>query len=209
MTEDEAKAWLDAENVPRETLDRIEQFVAFLLAEGEKQNLISATTREVIWARHVVDSAQLLPMAKDAGDGAWIDLGSGAGFPGLIIGALSGRPMILVESRRKRVEFLEASIAMMGLEGHVRVDGRRLELIESLPAAVISARAFAPLDRLLPLAERFSHSGTIWLLPKGRNARSELDAARKTWQGVFHVEQSVTDADAAIIVARKVKRGRR
>lgn len=209
MTEDEARAWLEAHNVPRETLGRIEQFVTFLLVEGEKQNLISAATRDMIWARHIVDSAQLLSLAQDAGEGAWIDLGSGAGFPGLIIGALSTRPMILIESRRKRVEFLEASIAIMGLGGHVRVDGRRLELVETQSAAIISARAFAPLDRLLPLAERFSHSGTIWILPKGKNARSELEATRKTWQGVFHVEQSVTDADAAIIVARKVKRGKK
>ena len=209
MTEDEARAWLrDHLGVPRETEERIEAFIAFLLEEGDKQNLISASTREHVWARHIVDSAQLVPHAKDAPAGPWMDLGSGAGFPGLIVAALTDRPIVLVESRRKRVDFLGESAEILGVGDRVRVEGRRLETVERFDAAVISARAFAPLERLFALAERFSRPNTLWLLPKGRNAASELEAASKTWQGVFHVEQSLTDADSSIIVARGVKRGK-
>ena len=208
MTEDEARAWLEARDVPRETLEALGRFAALLLAEGAQQNLISASTQESVWARHIVDSAQLLTLAEGAGEGPWLDLGSGAGFPGLVIAALSARPMVLVESRRKRVAFLEEAAAVLGVSDRVTVDGRRLELVESFPAAVISARAFAPMERLLPLAHRFSRNGTVWLLPKGRSAQSELAAVRETWQGVFHVEHSVTDPEAAILVARGIKRGR-
>jgi len=204
MTEDEARAWLAARHVPRETMEALERFVAFLLDESSRQNLISASTQETVWSRHIVDSAQLLDLARDAPAGPWLDLGSGAGFPGLVIAALTDRPVVLVESRRKRVEFLTAAAEVLGVADRVRVEGRRLELVEDFPAAVISARAFAPLDRLLPLAARFSRSGTVWLLPKGRSAQSELAAVRQTWQGVFHVEHSVTDPEAAIIIARGV-----
>lgn len=209
MTEDEARAWLDSEiGVSRETIARIETFIGFLFEEGERQNLIATSTRDHVWARHIVDSAQLLPLAREAADGAWVDLGSGAGFPGLIVAALSPRPVVLVESRRKRIEFLEQAARLLGVTAHVIVLGGRVETVPAQPAAVISARAFAPLDRLFMLGARFSRSGTLWLLPKGRNAQSELEAARNTWQGVFHVEQSVTDADSSIIVAQGVKRGK-
>lgn len=210
MTEAEAREWLRTTfDVSRETESRLEQFIAFLFAEGEKQNLISASTRDHVWARHIVDSAQLLLHARNAGRGIWLDLGSGAGFPGLIIAALApDREVVLVESRRKRVEFLMEASTILGVDAHVHVEGRRLEVVETLPAAVISARAFAPLDRLLQIAERFSTRDTFWLLPKGRNAPVELEAAAKSWQGVFHVEQSLTDSDSSIIVARAVERGK-
>lgn len=209
MTEDEARAWLDSEiGVSRETIARIETFIGFLFEEGERQNLIATSTRDHVWARHIADSAQLLPLAREAADGAWVDLGSGAGFPGLIVAALSPRPVVLVESRRKRIEFLEQAARLLGVTAHVIVLGGRVETVPAQPAAVISARAFAPLDRLFTLGARFSRSGTLWLLPKGRNAQSELEAARNTWQGVFHVKQSVTDADSSIIVAQGVKRGK-
>lgn len=209
MTEEEARAWLETElGVSRETMGRLERFIAFLLAEGEQQNLIAASTHDQIWARHIVDSAQLLPLAADAGEGRWVDLGSGAGFPGLIVAALSDRVTVLVESRRKRIEFLQAASKVLGVDDHVVVLGGRVETVPAQPAAVISARAFAPLDRLFTLGARFSRSGTLWLLPKGRNAQSELEAARDTWQGAFHVKQSITDAESAIIVAQRVKRGK-
>jgi len=204
MTEEEAREWLAARDVPRETMNALERFTTFLLDESGRQNLISASTQGHVWSRHIVDSAQLLDLAADASAGIWLDLGSGAGFPGLVIAALTARSVVLVESRRKRVEFLEAAAAVLGVADRVRIEGRRLELVQDFPAAVISARAFAPLERLLPLAARFSRSGTLWLLPKGRSAQSELAAVRETWQGAFHVEHSVTDPEAAIIVARGV-----
>jgi 16S rRNA (guanine527-N7)-methyltransferase len=210
MTEDEARSWLSDAGVSRETMEGLERFVALLLDEADRQNLISDSTRGTIWARHIVDSAQLVPLANDADQGLWIDLGSGAGLPGLVVALLQDGPVLLVESRRKRVEFLNHVIDELGLGSRVTVEGRRVETLPgNTVGAVISARAFAPLDRLFTVAHHLSRSGTIWVLPKGQKAQSELDAAQETWQGVFHVKQSVTDPDSAIIVAGYVQRGAR
>ena len=147
MTEDEAKSWLaETFDVSRETQERLEAFISFLRMEAELQNLISAATLDQIWARHIVDSAQLLKFAPEDGD--WLDLGSGAGFPGLIVPMLSGHRVVLVESRAKRIDFLERAITMLGMEDVAVVAGMPLERLETAPYSVISARAFAPLPRL-------------------------------------------------------------
>ena len=117
--------------------------------------------------------------------------------------------MILVESRRLRADFLRRAAALLGLESRVEILCSKVETVPPRPVDVISARAFAPLPRLLDLAERFSTPGTVWILPKGRNAKSELEAARSSWQGDFRLEPSLTDADAWIIVASGVHRNTR
>ncbi|SCW62398.1 16S rRNA (guanine527-N7)-methyltransferase [Sphingobium faniae] len=209
MTEEEARAWLAQKfDVSRETWLKLERFVAILLAEMDQQNLIAESTRPHIWARHIVDSAQLLTFTDAAVDGPWVDLGSGAGLPGVVVALLTDRPLLMIESRRKRIEFLQAVAEELGL-GHVRVFGGRVEAVSPHPAAIISARAYAPLPRLLESAIHLADEKTLWVLPKGRNAQNELETARPAWQGVFHVEQSVTDAESAIIVARSVKPVRR
>ncbi|WP_242126869.1 16S rRNA (guanine(527)-N(7))-methyltransferase RsmG [Sphingobium sp. Sx8-8] len=209
MTEEEARAWLDRQfDVSRGTWERLEAYVAILLEEMEQQNLIAESTRPHVWARHIVDSAQLLPLAASAGDGAWIDLGSGAGLPGIVVAILSDRPVQMVESRRKRIDFLNSVLSRIGLT-HASVFGGRVETVPAARAAIISARAYAPLPRLLESAIHLSTEKTIWVLPKGRNAQNELEAATRSWQGVFHVERSVTDADSAIIVASAVRSARR
>jgi 16S rRNA (guanine527-N7)-methyltransferase len=204
VTEDEAKAWLLGQPyVSRETIERLDALRQSVMAESAHQNLISAATVESIWARHIVDSAQLFPLASAAIPGTWLDLGTGAGFPGLVIAILSPRPIVLVESRRKRFEFLTQAAVSLALP-HVSVHRGRLETFETRPVSVISARAFAPLPKLLSVAARFSHSDTVWILPKGRGAREELALIASTWHCRFHVEQSLTDATAAIIVASDV-----
>ncbi len=204
MTEEEAQDWLVQNvSISRETKNKLVQFVGALIEENGCQNLISATTIPVIWTRHIVDSAQLLLLRSTATNGPWLDLGTGAGFPGVVIGILTDEPIILVESRRKRFEFLHRQIEALGLQ-NVRIHGGRLETLETKSVGVISARAFAPLSRLLPLAHRFSRKDTVWLLPKGRTVREELESVRSSWQGVFHVKPSLTDAEAAIIVATGV-----
>jgi 16S rRNA (guanine527-N7)-methyltransferase len=201
MTEDEARGWLnDNLDVPRETWARLEDFIAFLREEAAQQNLISAATLDHIWTRHVVDSAQLLRFAP--AEGEWLDLGSGAGFPGLIIALLSNHRVTLVESRAKRIDYLNRAIARLDIDGRARVAGMPVERFETDPYSVISARAFAPLPRLLDLSQRFSTQKTLWLLPKGRNAVNELEEARKTWNFDFTVENSVTDDEAGILVGR-------
>jgi 16S rRNA (guanine527-N7)-methyltransferase len=208
MNEIEARAALD---VPRETLERLEAFVALLQSENGRQNLVSRSSLDQLWQRHILDSAQLARFAPPDAD-IWLDLGSGAGFPGLLIPLFHPASVVLVESRRLRVDFLRAAASVLGVGARVEIVGARLETVPARPVEVISARAFAPLPKLLALAERFSRPETVWILPKGRNAKSELDAARSSWQGDFRLEPSLTDADAAIIVAtgvRRITRGRR
>lgn len=202
MTEEEARQALD---VPRETIARLEMFAFLLREENARQNLVSSASIEQIWARHFLDSAQLIRFAPQHGK-TWIDLGSGAGFPGLIAALVNDRfAVTLVESRRLRADFLRRAADALGVGERVEIVCARAERIEARAFDVISARAFAPLDRLLPLAARFSSSGTVWILPKGRSAESELADVRSSWQGEFRLEPSLTDPDARIIVASGIR----
>lgn len=205
MTEEQAQDWLRENfDVSRETWERLEAFVAFLRREAMSQNLISASTLDSIWSRHIVDSAQLLKLRPDdvPGGASWLDLGSGAGFPGIIVAILSGHHVTLVESRGRRIDYLQRTIGMLDLESNVTLAGVPLERLETAPYSVISARAFAPLPRLFELAARFSTDKTIWLLPKGRNAVKEWDEVQPAWTGNFRIEPSVTDAESGILVGQ-------
>ncbi len=204
MTEDQARDWLQDElHVSRETMAALDVFVAFLTREAQSQNLISSSTLDHIWSRHIVDSAQLLKLVGEVQPHMkWLDLGSGAGFPGLIIAMLTDFQVTLVESRARRIDYLERAVEMLDLSKRVRVAGTLLERLETATFSVISARAFAPLPKLFELAARFSTTNTLWLLPKGRNASHEWNAAQKTWQGNFRVANSVTDQEAGILVGR-------
>jgi 16S rRNA (guanine527-N7)-methyltransferase len=210
MTESEAISWLnDHFDVSRETQERLDAFVAFLKIEAASQNLISASTLDQIWSRHIVDSAQLLKFApQKPTNTSWIDLGSGAGFPGLIVAMLSNYRVTLVESRSRRIEYLHRAVGMLDMEDRVEIAGMTLERLERSPYSVISARAFAPLPRLFELASRFSTDRTLWLLPKGRNAAKEWSEVAPLWNGSFRIEPSVTDAEAGILVGHLTgKRG--
>lgn len=202
MTENEAIAWLQAQlHVSRETLEALEAFVAFLKREAESQNLISASTLDHIWSRHIVDSAQLLLFTDtSAPPSNWLDLGSGAGFPGLVIALLTNHHVTLVESRARRIDYLQRAVEMLDLTHRVKVAGVTLERLETAPFSVISARAFAPLPKLFDLAARFATNNTLWLLPKGRNAKAEWEGAQALWDGNFQVMDSVTDQEAGILV---------
>jgi 16S rRNA (guanine527-N7)-methyltransferase len=138
--------------------------------------------------------------------GEWIDLGTGAGFPGLIVAALREDPTTLVEARKLRVEFLQRAAGMLAVTDRCAILCSKVEAVPSRGYRVISARAFAPLDKLLSLGEKFARADTIWLLPKGRNAQTELEAARASWQGEFRLEPSLTDPESRIIVAGQVRR---
>lgn len=200
MEEDEARAAL---NVPRETMERIEAFAAFLREESDRQNLVSRSSLDHLWSRHMYDSAQLLRFAPPDAN-AWLDLGTGAGFPGLIAALLHPAHFTLVEARKLRVDFLSRAVELLGVSDRVTILCSKVEALPQQFYDVISARAFAPLPRLFELAHRFSTGKTRWILPKGRNARSELEAARASWQGAFRLEQSLTDPEAQIVVAEGV-----
>lgn len=198
--EGEARAWL--EQLPEWTIEaaeRLELLARMLAEENTRQNLVSAASIRSLWQRHIADSAQLLSHVPREALSPWLDLGTGAGFPGLVIAAL--RPdcdILMVESRPRRAEWLERARIAMGLD-RAKVLGARLELVVSQPVCVISARAFAPLARLLELSARFSTSETLWLLPKGRSAAQELSEL-SGWRHMFHVEHSLTDPEAGLII---------
>jgi 16S rRNA (guanine527-N7)-methyltransferase len=199
-SEADARAWL--EQLPEwdaSAQDRLELLVDMLGRENLAQNLVSVGSFENVWLRHVADSAQLLSFVPRETSTPWLDLGTGAGFPGLIIAAL--RPecrIIMVESRARRSDWLESARAALKLD-HAEVFAERLEALTTQEFCVISARAFAPLPKLLDLSARFSTSDTRWLLPKGRSAAQELLELRG-WVHMFHVEQSISDAGAGVIV---------
>ena len=204
MDEASARAWVQANfDVPRETMDRLDAFATLLSEENERQNLVSRTSLAEIWSRHIADSAQLLRFATDP-RATWVDLGSGAGFPGLVVAALRPGPVTLIEERRLRVEFLERAADLLAAD--VEIVPGKVERLKGRTFDVISARAFAPLDRLLALGTGLSTTKTLWLLPKGRNAETELAALDPSWQGDFRLEASVTDPAAQIIVAEGVRR---
>jgi 16S rRNA (guanine527-N7)-methyltransferase len=205
MTEEEAREWVRGNfGVSRETL--LDRFDAILRREASEQNLIAASTLDALWARHLVDSAQLAPLAATAGRGAWVDVGSGAGLPGLVVAILLDRPVVLVEPRAKRVAFLRSAAVELGVERRVTVQPSKIESYHPINrAAVVSARAVAELSQLIASTQHCTDSSTVWLLPKGRNAHSEVEAARANWQGSFHVEPSITQPDSGIVVAQGVR----
>ena len=199
-SEAQARDWLEQlpewDEVARE---RLELLVRLLAEENQRQNLVSAGSLDTVWLRHVADSAQLLAFVPRETSAPWLDLGTGAGFPGLVIAAL--RPdcrVVMVESRARRTDWLESARTALALD-QSEVFAGRLEALPDQKFRVISARAFAPLPKLLDLSARFSTSDTRWLLPKGRSAAQELSELND-WQHMFHVEQSLSDSEAGLIV---------
>ena len=199
-TEAEAQAWLAQQpEWNAAARERLELLELLLRAENQRQNLVSATSLDAVWLRHIADSAQLLAHVPRETSSPWLDLGTGAGFPGLVVSAL--RPecrLVLVESRARRAEWLETARDALQLD-QTEVFGGQLEVLPTEKFRVISARAFAPLPKLLKLSARFSTGGTRWLLPKGRSAAQEL-LELTGWEHMFHVEQSLSDAEAGLIV---------
>jgi 16S rRNA (guanine527-N7)-methyltransferase len=177
-------------------LEKVQAYVALLREESTRQNLISATTLDHLWERHILDSAQLMRFEPRSG-ASWADIGSGAGLPGIVIACLAAGPVTLIEPRRLRADFLHRVCDSLRLNGKAERTVGRYD--------VITARAVAPLSQLLGISAHLSTKNTVWALPKGRSAAAELAEAQQAWQGVFHVEQSVTDADSRIVVATGVR----
>jgi 16S rRNA (guanine527-N7)-methyltransferase len=190
-----------ARPVSRETFEKLEAYVALLGAESRRQNLIAASTLEHVWERHIIDSAQLVRFESRAG-ASWCDIGSGAGLPGIVIACLVSGPVTLVEPRKLRADFLHSVAESLGL--NAAVQPTKAQHVRGA-FEMITARAVAPLGRLLEISLHLSTRKTVWALPRGRGAQAELAAARQTWQGVFHVERSVSDPDSYILVGTGVR----
>lgn len=198
--ESAARTWFKA--LPEwndEVLDRLEDLAVLLTAENDVQNLVSDASLAELWVRHYADSAQLLNFVPRETCRSWLDLGTGAGFPGLVIAVLRPECQVhMVESRGRRIEWLQRAADSLRLS-NAHVCGTKVEALETRKFDAISARAFAPLPKLLDLSARFSTDKTVWLLPKGRSARQELKELQG-WNHLFHVEQSITDTEAGVIV---------
>ena len=187
--------------VSRETFERIERYIELLRAENQRQNLVSAATLDDVWSRHILDSAQLVRFEPRAG-ASWIDIGSGAGLPGIVIACLVEGPVTMVEPRRLRADFLHRVSESLGLRTAVLCT--KAERVEG-SYDVITARAVAQLTELLKISAHLSTRKTVWALPKGRSAEQELAEARDAWQGDFRVEPSVTDDEAFVVVGTQVR----
>lgn len=192
-------------DVSRETFARLQAYVTLLLDEADRQNLISPTSRDDVWERHIVDGAQLVALSRS---GSWVDIGSGAGLPGIVIAILVDAPVTLVEPRRLRADFLGRAIEELGLTNATVECAKAERVVGTFDN--ITARAVAALDKLLGITQHLAHDETKWLLPKGQKAQSELEEARRNWQGSFSLVESVTNPDASIIVASELMpRGKR
>ena len=200
-----AKAWFDANfpDVPREIWSRMEHYVDMLLAEAQHQNLIAASTIGNVWTRHIVDSLQLLLLVPASyASQPWLDVGSGAGLPAIPVALCRSGAVHCIESRALRCAFLRQTADMLGLSPQMSVHEMPAAQCNLAPISIISARAFAPLPKLLAQINRFSNAQTIWVLPKGKNAATEVSMLSQNQQQMFHVKPSVTDAAAQILVAK-------
>jgi 16S rRNA (guanine527-N7)-methyltransferase len=195
-------------NVSRESLLKIEAYVDLLLAWQTKINLIGPSTVETVWRRHVLDALQLLPLMH-ARTEAVADLGSGAGIPGLILALAGDLKADLYESNGKKVAFLREAIRQT--KANAQVHQIRLETLEDhLPERIpdyVTARALAPLDKLLTWAEPLLKRGAIGLFHKGQDVDSELNKATKFWKmGAIIRHTSMTDSDGTILEIKEITR---
>lgn len=200
MNEGMAKAWI-ADRVSRETMQRLELFYDLLLQWQKTINLVAPSTVETAWSRHFVDSAQLFDLSPEFSK-HWLDLGSGGGFPGIVIAAMAveKRPdlrMSLVESDIRKAGFLRESARRMGLP--VNIIMQRISDVPPQPADVISARALGSLSKLIDFVEPHVSPTTCLLFPKGSSYAKELETLSDDWQIRADVIKSVTDPDAVVL----------
>ena len=194
----------DAQSFVRElcsddAFENLRMFIAKLSTANDSQNLIARATLGIVWRRHVADSAQLLRYVSRE-TLPLLDLGSGAGFPGVVLAIMRPQlPVVLVESRKLRIQWLSEIIELTSAR-NCTLEGCDVRKVTSRDAQTITGRAFAPLARTISLAARFSTSETDWVLPKGKTARQEVTELPEPLRAMFHVEQSLTDPDAGILV---------
>ena len=199
-----------AELVPvsRETLSRLEAYAALLTQWSPRINLVGRDTIADVWRRHILDSAQLRAFVPERARGM-IDLGSGAGFPGLVLAILGIPGVELVEADSRKSAFLREAARIT--EAQVTIRSCRIQSVPPHPVDVVTARACAPLDRLLDLARPFLAPDTACLFLKGERVEEELTLARKRWTMTASVEQSLSDRRGVILrlqqVARELRRG--
>jgi 16S rRNA (guanine527-N7)-methyltransferase len=188
--------------VSRETLDRLDRFVAVLLEWQQRMNLIASSTEPKLWTRHIADSLQLLALAPQAR--IWVDLGSGGGFPGVVVACalteVPGAHVHLIESSTKKASFLREAVRVTNAPAEVHAV-RIEDFVEnfSAPVDVVTARALAPLAGLLAATYPLLKTGTLGVFPKGQDVDAELTTAAKCWSIQSSLAPSLTDPKAKIV----------
>lgn len=190
----------DIHGVSRETLDVLASYASMLLKWNKTHNLISKRSEPEIWKRHIEDSVQIHSLAPDARK--WLDLGSGAGLPGVVAAIMDktagkNAEFTLIESNQKKAAFLRTVSTELGLK--INVENKRIESVDSAVYDVVSARALASLDQLLSYADRFRDERTICLFPKGKTVESEIKEAQKRWNFKAQAIPSTTDDTSVVL----------
>lgn len=199
------EAFAAAFDVSRETLEKFDTYAELLTEWQQRMNLVGPSTLPLLWQRHFADSAQLLAIA---GTGkSWLDIGAGAGFPGLVVATLDPTAQLtLVESIAKKCRFLVEVVSALDLSAQVTIENRRIETLPRQKFDIITARALAQLDQLFDWGLPYAGSGSHWLLPKGMRVAEEVDTATRRFSFDHRLIPSQTDDQARIVVATGVKR---
>lgn len=202
MTPDEFQAQT---GVSRETLERLRAYADLLVRWQARINLVGPDTIPNLWQRHFLDSAQVFPILPQPVH-RLVDMGSGAGFPGLVLAVMGVPDVHLIESDARKCAFLREVARVTGAK--VTVHNARIEAVAPLGAGVVTARALAPLEKLLPWAERHLLPDGHCVFLKGKGSEDELTNASKEWNITFERIGSLTEPSAAILHLKEVRRGR-
>lgn len=194
-------------NVSRETMGRLKTLDALVRKWTPKINLVSKSSLSQIWTRHILDSIQVYRSVS--GKGHWVDLGSGGGFPGLVVAILASEDnpdlqISLVESDQRKSTFLRTAIRETGV--NCRVLTGRIEQTDPQQADILSARALTDLSGLLEFCQRHLGAQGVGLFPKGSKWKSEIEAARRNWVFSYDAIESITDAEAVILKVKGISR---
>lgn len=195
------EAIVGRDNVSRETREALNDFAVLMEKWSKSINLVAPTTTNSTWSRHILDSAQISGLFEDEAE-HWCDLGTGGGLPGLVVSILRKErhpdtKFTLVESDRRKASFLKVAVARYDL--NARILAERIESTIAQRADVVSARALAPLDRLLSYVHRHSKEGTVALLHKGRTHRQEIEDAKTKWNFDVNSITSKIDPESRIL----------
>jgi len=198
-----AEGFAAATGVSRETMERLDAYAKLLVTWSARINLVGRATLNDLWRRHFLDSAQLLPLIP-AGTQNLADLGSGAGFPGLVLAILGGPGVELIEADSRKAAFLREAARVSSTA--VTIRGCRIEAVPPHPVDVVTARACAPLDRLLALGERLIAPDTTCVFLKGERVEEELTVAGKAWTMTVSHLPSLVDPGGSVLLLQQVVR---
>tara|TARA_B100000459_G_scaffold72711_1_gene40293 strand:+ start:77 stop:727 length:651 start_codon:yes stop_codon:yes gene_type:complete len=183
-------------DVSRETLERLKRYVELLLKWQRAINLIGPNTAQNIWCRHILDSGQLMAHLPTT-SGPVVDIGSGAGLPGMVLAIMGVPDVHLIDSDSRKCAFLHEASRVTGTA--VQIHNSRVETAEIAPAAIVTARAVAPLKRLIELTQSVSKQNTVFFFFKGKDVKNELTEIKKNWNMSLDVIPSYSSTEGVIL----------